>query len=156
MTGVDLELLDGEQLLSEVEELALRQIAPHMYVDGGKIATSAFGPNSSDANKPSYSRSSIVTPQQARDWHSANAPSHSLGVYGVSVGEVLESGRHVVDDSACPVPEGRTRAPGHCFVDIRGLDRPQRRELRAKLYMHAMARGELPTEDANEDGQLFA
>ncbi|UOQ88161.1 hypothetical protein MUN74_12785 [Agromyces endophyticus] len=49
--------------MMEPEELALRQIAPHMLVDDGKIAPAAFGPNTSDAHKPSYSRSSLVTPQ---------------------------------------------------------------------------------------------
>jgi hypothetical protein len=152
----DLELLEGEQLMSTAEELVFRQIAPHMLSDDGKIATTAFGPNTSDDNKPSYSRSSLVSAQEARDWHTQNASSLSLGVWGVTVGEVIASERHVVDDSACPVPEGKKRAPGHCFVDFRGLSRPARKELRARLHMHAMERGEIPTESTTEDGQLFA
>lgn len=156
MTDVDVELLEGEQLVSGREELAYRQIAPHMLIDNGKIATTAFGPNTSDQGKPSYSRSSLVTAQEARDWHTENARSPSQGVYGVSVGEVIESGRYLVDDSQCQ-PEGDSlRAPGHCFVDFRGLAKPQERELRARLYMHAMKRGEIPTEPTKVDGQLFA
>lgn len=156
MTGTDVELLDGEQLMSDADELAYRQIAPHMLVDDGKIATTAFGPNTSDSGKPSFSRQAEVSPQAARDWHSKHANSPSQGVWAVSVGEVIESGRYVVDDSQCTLPEGTLRAPGHCFVDFRALSRPQRKELRAKLHMHAMRRGEIPTETPKEDGQLFA
>jgi hypothetical protein len=145
---LDVELRGGEQLMSVAEELTFRQIAPHMLVDDGKVATVAFGPNSSDNNMPSYSRSSIVTAQEARDWHTENASSPSQGVFGVTVGEVVAAGRHVIDDSACPVEDGHLRAPGHCFVDFRQLSRLERKELRARLFMSAMARGEIPTESA--------
>jgi len=155
MNGADVSLQEGEQLMSDASELAYRQIAPYMLMDGGKVATTAFGPNSSDQDKPSYSRNSVVTAQEARDWHTRNARSSSQGVYGVAVGEVIASERYVVDDSQCAIPEGFMRAPGHCFVDFRGLDKPQKKELRARLYMHAMERGEVPTEPTLEEGQLF-
>ncbi|WP_284756728.1 hypothetical protein [Curtobacterium sp. ME-Dv--P-122a] len=155
MIGTAVELLDGEQLMSDADELAYRQIAPYMLVDDGRIATSAFGPNSSDHNMPSYSRSSIVTAQAARDWFDQNAASESQGVWGVTVGEVIAANRHVVDDSACALPAGTVRAPGHCFVDFRGLTKPERKELRAQLYMRAIERGEIPTERTPEMNQLF-
>ncbi len=156
MTAADVELLDGEQLLSDAKELAYRQIAPHMLVDEGKVATTAFGPNTADKGRPSFSRSTVLSAQESRDWHTQNARSPSSGVYGVTVGEVIESGRYVVDDSGCPIPDGAIRAPGHCFVDFRGLERPLMKELRARLYMHAMARGEIPTVETAPPGQLFA
>lgn len=154
MTGVDVELLHGEQLMNNAEEPFYRQMTKHMF-DGDKLKTEAFGPSSADRDMPSYSRSAEVTPQESRDWHTQNATSPSLGVWGVTVGEAIESGRHVVDDSHCPLPEGQRRAPGHCFVDFRGLSKPHKRELRARLYFYATDRGELPTVQTPEDGQLF-
>ncbi|MBW8172134.1 hypothetical protein K0651_03610 [Ornithinimicrobium sp. Arc0846-15] len=156
MTDVQVELKEGEQLVGELEEIGYRQITPHLLRDGRQVATSAFGPSTADAGKPSYSRSLIVTAQEARDWHSANARKPSEAVYGVSVGEVIQSGSVVVDDSDCPIANDESRAPGHCFVDFRGLPKPEERELRAKLYMHAMERGEIPTEPLNQDGALFS
>ena len=154
MTGVDVELLDREQLMSNAEEPVYRQMTHHMF-DGDKVKTDAFGPSSADRDMPSYSRSTEVTPQESRDWHTQNARSPSLGVWGVTVGEAIESGRHVVDDSQCALIEGEGRAPGHCFVDFRGLSKPYKRELRARLYFYATDRGELPTVETPGDGQLF-
>lgn len=155
MTRKDAELVDGEQLMIDADELIYRQIAPHMLIDNGRVATTAFGPNSSDRNMPSYSRSSVVSAQQARDWHTLNAASPSLGVWGVTVGEVVTSGRYAVDDSKCALADGLKRAPGHCFVDFRGLSKLERKELRAQLHMCAMKRGEFPTESSADDEELF-
>lgn len=156
MTEVHIELKECEQLVGELEEISYRQITPHLFEDGRQVASYAFGPSTADAGMPSYSRSSIVTAQESRDWHSAYAQKPSEAVYGVSVREVIESGSVVVDDSKCPIADNESRAPGHCFVDFRGLPKPRVRELRAKLYMHAMERGEIPTEPLIEDGALFA
>lgn len=156
MTATDVELMAGEQLMSTADELAYRQMTPHMFQDDGRIATSVFGPSTADNGKPSYSRSSSVSPQEARDWHTLNASKPSMGVYAVSVGEVISSGRYAVDDSECPLAEDEKRAPGHCFVDFRGLSRSQKKDLRAQLYMHAMVRGEIPTKSTAADGELLA
>jgi len=155
MTSIDVELLEGEQLISEANELLYRQVTKHM-LDGDKLKTEAFGPSTADREMPSYARSSEVTPQAARDWHTQNAASPSLGVWGVTVGEAIESGRHVVDDSLRPLADNQKRSPGHCFIDFRGLSKPQKRELRARLYFFATDRGELLTTPTLEDGQLFA
>ncbi|TWX34995.1 hypothetical protein ES689_14225 [Frigoribacterium sp. ACAM 257] len=155
MTDIAVELREGEQLMSDAEEIAYRQITPRMFIDNGQIASTAFGPNSSDNNMPSYSRSTLVSPQEARDWHNEYATSASQGVWGVTVGEVIASHSYVVDDSASPQEQGEIRAPGHCFVDFRGLTRAQRKELRAQLLLHALERGEIPTEPPVTEGQLF-
>jgi len=155
MIDLAVDLLDGEQLMSDADELAFRQIAPHMLIDNGQVASTAFGPMPSDNYMPSYSRSSIVTAQDARDWFDQNARSESHGVWGVTVGEVIAANRYVVDDSECPLPPGKVRAPGHCFVDFRGLTRPQRKELQAQLLMHATERGEIPTVATPQDGRIF-
>ena len=155
MTSVSLMLREGEDLVGSSDELIFRQIAPHMLVDEGRVSTIAFGPNTSDNGMPSYSRESVVTAQEARDWHTAHASSKSFGVFGVTVNEVIESGRYVVDDSRCSIANGAIRAPGHCFVDFRRLARAERKELRARLFMHAMKRGEIPTVDSSGPIALF-
>lgn len=151
MTVGDVELSEGEHLMDNVDELAYRQITPKMYTDEGRIASIAFGPNSADKGKPSYSRSSIVTAQEARDWHTQYAKTPSDGVWAVSVGEVISARRYVVDDSQVPLPaDSGPRAPGHCFVDFRGLTKPERSTLRAELLMLALERGEIPTTSSIE------
>jgi len=156
MTGSDVELADGEQLMSDADELIFRQIAPHMLMDDGKIASTAFGPNRSDDGMPSYARSAKVTAQEARDWHMQHAASPSCGVWAVLVGEVIAGGRYAIDDSSCELASNTPRPPWHCFVDFRRMTRPERKSLCAHLYMCAIGRGEIPTRDPREDGFLFA
>lgn len=153
MTTVDLELLEGESLMSGVEERIYRQITALM-VDGDQIATTAFGPATADRDMPSFTRASVRSAQQAREWHNRNANRESIAVYAVTVGEVIDGGRYVVDDSAKPLAEDEKRAPGHCFVDYRGLSRPDKKELRAHLWLKAVARGEIATTTPLADGQL--
>lgn len=155
MTTPDLELLEGEELMDVAEELMFRQLTDLM-IDNGKPSTSAFGPASIDKGKPSYSRSEIVTAQEARDWHTEYASRPSQGVWAVTVGEVIESELIAIDDSKAPLADGALRAPGHCFADFRGLPKRKERELRTKLYFAAVARGEVATTVPLEDGQLFA
>ena len=141
--------------MSITDELIYRQATKHMF-DDGKLATTTFGPTTADKGMPSYSRSTVLTAQEARDWHTRNGKSPSLGVWAVTVGEVVESERYVVDDSKAHLMDGETRALGHCFVDYRNLTKQQERELRTKLYFHATERGELPTAATPKDGQFFA
>ena len=142
---VDVDLRDGESLMTSSEELAYRQITKHM-MDGDKVSSTAFGPASIDKDMPSFSRSEAVTAQEARDWHNQNARSASLGVWAVSVDEVFQAGRYVVDDANAPLEVGEIRSPGHCFVDFRGLSRFEKKDVRGKLYLSAMDRREIPTE----------
>lgn len=155
MSGPDVALLDGEQLMSDGDELTYRQITKHL-MDGETVATTAFGPSSADRGKPSFARRRVVTAQEARDWHTENARNPSLGVWAITVAETIAAGRYTVDDSSAPLAEGERRAPGHCFVDYRGLSKHAERELRSKLYWAAMARGEIPTNETTADGELFA
>jgi len=154
MSRPEVELLEGEELLSTAEEVMFRQVTKHMF-DGDKLATTAFGPATADAGMPSFSRSSLVSAQESRDWHTQNARTPSLGVWGVTAGEVIASGRYAVDDSGIPLPAGEKRAPGHCFVDYRGLSKREEREVRGQLYFFAVERGELPTTETSDDGHLF-
>jgi hypothetical protein len=155
MMQIDLELRDGESLMSDEDELVYRQITVHM-MDGEQIATTAFGPMPSDNGMPSFSRSSLTNPQDARDWHTRNVPSPSLGVWALAVGEVLEAGRYTIDDSGAPLVPDNKRAPAHCFVDYRGMLRLERKTLRGRLWFRAIERGEMQTAALLGDGELFA
>lgn len=147
MTEVELTLVDGEVLMVAPDELMFRQITTPLLDSAGKVSTSAFGPRSVDQQMPSYARNSLVDAQDARDWHSSTASKPSLGVWAVSVREVIATGSQGVDDSATPLSPGATRSPGHCFVNFRGLAKQQERELRTALFFEAMRRGEIETED---------
>lgn len=133
----------------DANEDLYRQIPPHLW-DGqvGKPKAEAFGPSDADKGKPSYSRSTVVTAKDSRDWHNENARSTSLGVYKVTVDEVAKVDLRSVDDSNCPVSPGKERAPGHCYVDFQHLSKKEERRVRSILYIRAMAWGEIESQSA--------
>jgi hypothetical protein len=94
-----------------------------------------------------------VTAQESRDWHQNYARSASIGVWAVSVAEVAEADLRAVDDSDVPLPDGAPeRAPGHCYVDFRGLSREAKVNARAVLLRRALARQEVETTDIGFHG----
>lgn len=130
----------GEEEITEPGELLYRQITPSILCDkDGTPASHAFGPSTADQGKPSYSRESKVTPQEAFDWHNLHARSESVGVWGCTVAEVHTANLRAVDDSG--VASNTSMAPGHCFVDFRGLTKQEIRNRRAVLFRAALKRG---------------
>ncbi|WP_156911203.1 hypothetical protein [Arsenicicoccus bolidensis] len=145
----DWELVPNDAARNEekaASELLWRQIPPHNFDHTvGQPGAAAFGPQSSDARKPSFSLSSKVSAQAARDWHNANARSTSVGVWSCSVTEVYDAGSQVVDDSKIPSEPDVEQSPGHVFVDYRDLKKADKNLLQATLLMKALARGEIIT-----------
>lgn len=140
------ELLDCESVMSPGEQLLMRQIGKNVWDEVAETPTElAFGPQKADARKPSFSATDDA--QASRDWHQDNASSPSLGVWAVTVDEAARAGLRVVDDHLCPSEDGSPKAPNHCYLDYRGLDKPQMREARLYLLIAAVARKELPTLD---------
>jgi len=143
MTDMNLsvgEIVMGKDPSDSLDELLLRQITPHIWVnDHGIPASHAFGPSTADQGMPSYSRDSKVTPKEAFDWHNAHARSKSVGTWACSLGEVHQAGAEAIDDSGVAV--GRPVAPGHCYVDFRGLSKQERKDLRSQLLRFALNRG---------------
>lgn len=143
------ELEEGEAVIpddSEPPELLYRQICEHIWdAQYGKPNLDAFGPQSSDKRRPSFSRSSVVRPQVSRDWHNENAKSKSMGVWACSVSEIKDASTRAIDDGATPLLPGEKRAPGHSYVDYRHMTKPELRETKAKLLMAALGRKEIPT-----------
>jgi hypothetical protein len=152
MIPPSIDLAEGETLVVAEHEVLFRQLTRHLISADGLPASHAFGPGNSDRGRASYSRSSVVTAQQARDWHCAVASSPSLAVWGVTVGEVVEQGRPVVDDSAAPAVSDQNRAPGHCFVDFNGLTKHEIKDVRTELYWRALERGEIATTHPDAEG----
>lgn len=150
MTTRELVLEEGEQLMPAGDELLYRQITRHMVAEDGRVGTHAFGPQTSDLGKPSFSRSTVVNAQESRDWHTENARARSVGVRAVSVEAVIKTRTWAIDDSGISVPAGTKRAPGHCFVDYRGFEPREVKAVRAHLYM---ASTEVDTDD--NAGVLF-
>lgn len=150
MSGEFVDLDPGEEEIQPPaeksdDELLFRQIPDHSWdADYGQPASSSFGPMPIDEGKPSFSRGNVVTAQESRTWHNANARSASRGVWACSVTEVLKAGTRSVDDSAMPVDPDHPRAPGHAYVDYRHLGKA-RKVVRAHLLMAALKRGEIPT-----------
>lgn len=145
---VDLESCEAELLEDENEDL-YRQVPSHHWDDQvGRPRAAAFGPSDADQGKASYSRSTKVTPEESRAWHNDNARSTSMGVFKVSVDEVVKATLRAVDDSGCPLPAGEKRAPGHCFVDFQHVDKKEQRRLRGLLLANALAWGELESQSA--------
>lgn len=130
----------GEEEITNPDELIFRQITPHILCDkDGTPASHAFGPSTADQGKPSYSRESKVTPQEAFEWHNSQARSKSVGVWGCAITEVHTANLRAVDDSG--VASNTPKAPGHCFVDFRGLTKQEIRNRRALLFRAALKRG---------------
>lgn len=150
MMPAGLNLAEGEELIVE-DELIYRQITKHMIDPEGRIVTHAFADST---GMTSYSRSSRVSGQESRDWHTSISKSPSLAVRGLLVTEVISAKRWVVDDHATPLEAGEVRAPGHCYVDSKKLDKLTLKSLRADLWMAATARPEIVTRGQLADGEL--
>ncbi|SDH37988.1 hypothetical protein [Agrococcus jejuensis] len=153
MTDVALQLGEGETLVPD-GELVLRQICGWM-LQGGALQTSAFGSSTADAGMPSYSRESVASAQDARDWHNEHAKSESIAVMGLTVAEILEEEVFVIDDTAAPLEPDEIRAPGHCFIDYRETPKVLERSIRFRLFQKATERGLIPTVDQAEASTLF-
>jgi len=150
VTVETVELDTGEHLIASGDEVLYRQITRHLVAADGRPGSHAFGPQGADQGKASFSRSSRVSAQASRDWHTANAKSPSLGVWAVSVDEVTKARTVAIDDSGTPLDPGQKRAPGHCFVDYRGRMKEAEKTVRAILLRAALEREEIPTEDQTD------
>lgn len=141
---------EAELLQDEGEDLFRQIPAHHWDSQVGRPRAAAFGPSDADKGKASYSRSTEVTADESRAWHNAHARSTSMGVYKVTVDEVVKASLRAVDDTGCPVAPGDKRAPGHCFVDFQHVidDKKEQRRLRGLLYAHSLKWGEIESQSA--------
>lgn len=151
MTASDYQpLVDGEVEIEPAddgsEELLFRQMTDLIWDSDSRTPVShAFGPKNIDAGAPSFTRSAVVNAQESRDWHNANASRASLAVWACSIQDVVKTGTRAIDDSKAPLQEGKTRAPGHAYVDFRHLNRTSEKYVRHQLLQAALKRGEQNT-----------
>ncbi|MBJ7287988.1 hypothetical protein [Williamsia sp.] len=141
-------------IVNEVEddELLWRQICDHSWdAQYGLPNLDSFGPQKVDQRRPSFSRSSVVTAQESRDWQSEWAKSKSRGVWACSIQEVADAGTRAIDDSETALEPGKQRAPGHAYVDYRHMGKAGLKAVKARLLKAALARKEIPTDDNFED-----
>ena len=133
-------VLGEAEISDDPAELLFRQVTPRVWVsEEGKPAKDAFGPKSVDKGKPSYSRASKVTAEDAYEWHNLNANSPSVGTWACSLEEVNGANLSAVDDSAAATSS--PQAPGHCYVDFRNMTKREERDKRAIMLRAALARG---------------
>jgi hypothetical protein len=128
---------DCETLIETGEELQWRQINPqHLDSDlnGAHITPLAF---QDSTRRVSTSRSSLISAAQAYDYHVNVAQRASAGTWAVSVDEIKAASCRAIDDRACDGVE----TPAHSYIDMRGLDRTQRRVARVELATRATVRG---------------
>lgn len=140
-------LLVGEIELTNEGELLWRQLTRSLWDEDRRVpGMLACGPQAADNRKPSFSRSSKVSAQESRDWHQQNASSRSFAVWAVTVGDVQAAKLRAVDDADAPeVPGEPVRAPGHAYVDYRGLTKPEMKDAKANLLRAMLAHEEQPT-----------
>ena len=119
----------ADTILSDGDEVLLRQIHPNLYLDG-KIASTAFMPTTDDKGELSVDRSSLTTPAASFDLYVANG-RESVAVYGVSVRQFEAQGVPCHSD---PLPEtDKLKAnPAHAFADFKGIETPKKQKQAAQ------------------------
>lgn len=149
---VFLPLEPGEVVLHRSDEFYFRQCPGHL-VDAEPSAL-MFSESTADAGKLSGARSSVTTAQGAYEHrmaaHSGDGLAPTLGTYGLTIRNITEVSSQTqaplraVDDSVACGPDS---PPGHTYLDQRHLgDRrvnPDKRRVRAALYLAAMRHGRL-------------
>lgn len=129
-------------LPSDSEELLWRQITPIIWNgETGQPKIDAFGPKTADQQRPSFSRSAIVTAEESFHWHNKHANSKSLAVWACTVSDCKQVDLRVIDDYSNS-SKPKNMAPGHAYVDYRGLSKKEERDKHAELLMAALEYGQ--------------
>ena len=143
-----LELNPGESEVLLGGQLLWRQMTRWIWdEDKQQPKAHAFGPVDADEQKPSFAGENKVPAQSARDWHQRNANSPSYAVWPIATNDLDETDLRAIDDSGTPLPTGEKRAPGHVYLDYRGMDKKTERKNRALLLRAALRREQEPTTD---------
>lgn len=117
-----------EVLADNPTEWFFRQVHP-TFESEGMIDVEAF--TDSAHRQLSGARSSKQTARGAYEEWVARPGRLSAGTWGVTVAQVQRAGGRIIDDSACPLPEGVERWPtGHAYLDQRLNGKQARAKLR--------------------------
>lgn len=143
-----LELVTGEELLTDPSELYFRQCNPQ-FITNGQPTSQIFGNfPSTDFGRLSGARSSASTPESAYKFHTENLDQQSAGTWAVSVSEVISKQSRIIDDTNSPTTRPPAPCPpGHSYIDMRHLTNGERKRLRSHLVIAAKNRGRLHPDD---------
>ena len=127
------ELVDGEEVLSELTEILYRQV-PYGHFDSvsQEPTMDIFRPRPDEHSQLSTSRSGRVSAQQAYEHRVNTLQLRSAGVWGVSVEEVTNVESRAVDDSALLPDDDEKTPPGHAYIDLRHLEEAHKQDKRAR------------------------
>lgn len=127
------------QPLSDVEELLWRQVHPD-WMQAGRCTSQAFKPTPKDKGQISVSQSSLVSAEDAFQFHISTLDLESAGVWAITVGDASSVGYAVLDDSQNPVPN---TPPGHALIDARQESGSRQKTLARALASAANDRGRI-------------
>lgn len=125
-----------EELADEPAELLWRQVHPRYFQEGVVLAEGFVGPKP-DTSQISIVRQASRTSEEAEDYHRRTLGLETAGTWAVSVGEVQGAEGRCIDDASCD----DVTTPGHAYIDLRHLNRTQRKVARVVLATAATNRG---------------
>ena len=119
----------------KMEPIFLRQVHPDFFKDG-QPSSQAFFPFPKDMGKLSVYDGKLISPAQSFQHYTQKLGYQSVGVWGVSDAEVIETGLTSEPD---PLPE----SPAHALINFGKASEKECRKLAKKLKAFALARGVL-------------
>jgi hypothetical protein len=117
----------------------LRQVHPRFYSDG-QLSSQAFFPFPKDKGKLSVYDKKLISPARSFEHYTQKQGLESVGVWGVSNTEVIETGLTSEPD---PLPD----SPAHALINFGNVSNKECRKLAKKLKMFAVAHGCLYSPD---------
>jgi len=117
----------------KADSLLLRQVHPHFFPDG-QLSSQAFFPFPKDNGKLSVYDGNLISPVESFVHYTQKLGYQSVGVWGISNGEVLATGLRSAQD---PLPD----SPAHALINFGKASNKECRKLAKKLKALALARG---------------
>lgn len=141
------EIGPGEEILTDPNQLLLRNIHPDWVVNG-KVTSQAFRPTPKDERKLSTTSSSKVSAEDSFREYTEDFELASAGVWGVSVGEAADlSIRAIYDEHSPSIP--KPCLTGHTSLDFAQISNNKAKRLGGRLRDRAEDRGrQHPSADA--------
>ena len=113
--------------------LLLRQVHPNFFTDG-QLSSQAFFPFPKDNGKLSVYDGNLISPTKSFEHYTQKQKLQSVGVWGVSNMEVVETDLTSEPD---PLPD----SPAHAFINFGNVPDKEYRKLAKVLKAFAVARG---------------
>ena len=117
----------------KADSILLRQVHPNFF-PGGQLSSQAFFPFPKDKGKLSVYDGLLISPAQSFEHYTQKQGLESMGVWGISDSEVIETGLTSKPD---PLPD----SPAHAFVDFGNAPVKEYRKPAKILKAFAIARG---------------